>query len=132
MSTMSTIFTRIIDGEIPAQKIYEDDMVIAILDIEPVQKWHMLVITKHPYPWMQECDDASLSHAFLTAKKLMTHMKEKLWCDYVHLVVEWVQVPHFHIHLIPSMLPVKNAEWHHTKYEAGEMADYQAKLQMNN
>ncbi len=38
MSTMSTIFTRIIDGEIPAQKIYEDDMVIAILDIEPVQK----------------------------------------------------------------------------------------------
>lgn len=125
---MSTIFERIVAREIPAKIVYEDDMLLAFLDINPIQKWHTLLITKHPYQRMQDVDDATLAHAFLTAKKLMQHMKEKLGVEYIHLVVEWVEVPHFHIHLIPSMIAHKNAHREHHAYEEGEMDGYQQKL----
>lgn len=123
-----TIFERIIAREIPAAIIYEDEKVLAFLDINPVQKWHVLVITKSPYPWMQDADDETIAHIFTIAKKLMLHMKDVLGAEYIHLVVEWVQVPHFHIHLIPSMIAHKNAQWEHHPYEDGEITAYQQKL----
>lgn len=127
---MATLFERILAGEIPAQKIYEDDKVFAILDINPVQKGHVLLITKFPYRWIQDCDDETLAHAFVVVKKIIHHMKETLGCDYVNVVIEGLEVPHMHIKLIPSMASVKNAEWHHSEYEEGEMEQYAQKLQM--
>ncbi len=85
---MKTLFTRIIEGEIPAQKIYEDDTVISILDINPIQKGHALVITKTPYAGMWECDEETLAHAFSVAKKLMIHMKNILNAEFVQVLVE--------------------------------------------
>ena len=126
-----TLFTRIINGEIPSKKLYEDETVYVFLDINPVQKWHTLIITKTPYRRMEDVDDEALAHAFLITKKMMKHMKKVLWCDYVHVVIEWVEVPHFHIKLIPSKIGVHNAEWHQSTYEEGEMDEYQEKLQMS-
>lgn len=129
--TMPTIFERIIAGEIPSNKLYEDDKMIIIMDIHPVQKGHVLLIPKKVSTWLDECDDETVIHLMLMAKKMMKHMKSVLTCDYVHLVVEGVEVPHVHIHLIPSMLPVKNAEWHHVTYDEGEMDIYKEKLQLD-
>lgn len=125
---MSTIFEKIIAREIPAKIIYEDDKVLAFLDINPVQKWHILVITKQPYQRIQDVDDETLAHTFVMAKKLIHHIKEKLHVDFVNLVVEGVEVPHFHVHLIPSMIGHKNAQWEHQVYTEGEMDEYQKKL----
>lgn len=60
----------------------------------------------------------------------MQQMKKQLGCEYVHLIVEGVEVPHVHIHLVPSMIAEKNAQWHHEKYEENEMDEYLAKLRM--
>ncbi len=128
---MSTIFSRIIAGEIPAQKVYEDDRLIAILDINPIQKGHTLLIPKKPYRWLEECDDELIAHLFLTAKELMINMKQTLGCEYVHLNVEGVDVPHVHVHLIPSTTAEKNGQWNHVSYAEGEMEAYQKKLAMN-
>lgn len=128
---MSTIFEKIISREIPADIIYEDEKVLAFLDINPVQKGHALLIPKQPVQWMQEADDETIAHIFVIAKKLMLHMKQALEVDFIHVVVEGVEVPHFHIHLIPSMIGHKNAQWEHHAYEEGERETYQQKLITN-
>lgn len=128
---MSSIFSRIISGEIPAIKLYEDDHLLAILDVNPVQKWHTLLIPKKEIRWVEQLDEDLYSHLFAVAKKMMQHMKDTLHCEYVQLVVEWVEVPHAHIHLIPSMLSVKNQEWHHVSYAEWEKEDYSDKLRLS-
>ena len=115
-----TIFTKIIKGEIPATKLYEDDDFLAILDINPVRKGHTLLITKEPFVWIQDVPDQLLAKAFVFSKKMIRALKEQTECDYVQVVVEGVEVPHFHIHLIPSILEQKNAAWNHVSYEEGE------------
>ncbi len=66
---MPTLFTRIINKEIPAAVLYEDSMCIAILDIFPVNKGHALVIAKEEYPTTVECPDEVLSHLIVIAKR---------------------------------------------------------------
>lgn len=97
-----TIFSKIIAGDIPCSKVYEDDICIAFLDIAPVQKGHTLLVSKEPYTWMTDVPDDTLAHMYRQAKKLIKHMQSRLKCDYVRLYVEGTEVPHFHIHLIPS------------------------------
>lgn len=98
---MDNIFLKIIKGDIPCTKIYEDEESLAFLDIHPVSKGHTLLIPKEPYVWMQDVPDELLARMFLKAKKLMNHIKETLPCDYVQISVVGKDVPHFHIHLIP-------------------------------
>lgn len=111
-----TIFSKIIRREIPATIVYEDDHFIALLDINPVQKGHTLLVSKEPYVWMEDVPDAVLSEAFIVAKKIMQALKKSLGCDYVQVIVEGIQVPHFHIHLVPGMKAIENATWHHVSY----------------
>ena len=75
---MSTLFTKIIQNEIPSVKIYEDELCIAILDIAPVNKGHVLVIVKDEYETLLECPDEILSHLITTTKRLAAEMKKKL------------------------------------------------------
>ena len=117
---MKTIFEKIIDREIPADIVYEDDISMAFLDINPVRNGHILLIPKKSYPWMTDVPDELLSHLFIQSKKLMQTLLSALGCDYVHVIVEGVEVPHFHIHLIPSHLKEKNATFHHETYLEGE------------
>lgn len=128
---MSSIFSRIISGEIPADKLYEDEHLIAILDINPIQKGHTLLIPKQEVRWVEQMDDPLWTHTFLVAKKMMEYMKVQLGCDYVQLVVEGVEVAHAHVHLIPSTLQIKNQEWHHVSYREWEVQHYKEKLTMN-
>lgn len=95
------IFCKIIKGEIPAYKTYEDGLCMGFLDIHPVSPGHMLLIPKSHYEWFQDSPDDVISHIFLTAKNLIPKIKENLGADYVQLSVVGKDVPHFHLHLIP-------------------------------
>jgi histidine triad (HIT) family protein len=123
-----TTFQKIIDREIPADIVYEDEHFFAFLDITPITKGHALLITKEPYEWIQDVPDETLGEIFVCSKKIIHAMKKTLGCDFVQVVVEGVGVPHFHIHLIPSKKDTKNAEWNHTSYEEGEQAAYADKI----
>jgi len=98
------IFCKIISGQIPAYKVYEDGQCMAFLDIHPVSLGHMLVVPKSHYEWMQDTPDDVLSHIMIKSKKLINHMKESLPCDYVQVSIIGKDVPHFHVHLIPRTL----------------------------
>jgi histidine triad (HIT) family protein len=124
------IFCKIIAGEIPAAKIYEDEDFMAFLDINPIEKGHTLLIPKKHYQWMQDVPDEIISSIFVKAKKLMLNLKDKLDCYYVQIAVEGKDVPHFHIHLIPGCLEYKSATWNHTKYEENEMQIFIDKLKI--
>ncbi len=98
---MDTVFSKIIRGEIPCTKIYEDEESLAFLEINPVAKGHTLLIPKEPYVWMQDVPDELLGRMFVKTKKIMKAIKESTSCDCVQVSVVGEQVPHFHIHLIP-------------------------------
>lgn len=95
------IFCKIVRGEIPSNKEYEDDSFLAFLDINPVEKGHTLLIPKSHHESITTTPDDVVAQAFITTKKLMIRIKEKLGCDYVEVKIIGIDVPHFHIHLIP-------------------------------
>ena len=95
------IFCKVGKGEIPHNRISENENFVAFLDIHPLSKGHTLIIPKKHVVWMQETDDDTISKIFVFSKKLMQKIKSGLNCDYVQVVVEGENVAHFHIHLIP-------------------------------
>jgi histidine triad (HIT) family protein len=99
-----TVFGKIIRGEIPATKIYEDQEFLAFLDINPVTKGHTLLIPKNQYTWIHDVPNDLLSKSFIKAKEIILAMRKGIPCDYVQVGVVGNEVPHFHIHLIPRKL----------------------------
>ena len=95
------IFCKIIKGEIPCNKIYEDDKFLVFLDIKPVSDGHILIIPKEHIIWMQDASDEIISEIFVLTKKMMLVLKKSLNCDFVQESVVGTEMPHFHIHLIP-------------------------------
>lgn len=95
------VFCKIIKGEIPVAKIYEDDNILAFLDIKPVNHGHMLVIPKKHYEKMEVAPEEVVADVFIGAKKLMGVIKEAMSADFIALSVVGIDVPHFHVHLIP-------------------------------
>ncbi len=98
---MASIFTRIVNGEIPCYKIAEDAEHLAFLDINPVQKGHTLVIPKMEIDYLFDLDDEQLSSLMVFAKKCAARIKKATGCKRVAVVVLGMEVPHAHIHLIP-------------------------------
>jgi len=96
-----SIFTKIIKGEIPSHKIYEDDEVLAFLDIHPIVPGHTLVIPKKQVEFIWDLDDETYTKLTLAAKKIALHIRETLDISYVGEKIVGVDVPHTHIHLIP-------------------------------
>lgn len=94
-----TVFQKIIDREIPAQIIYEDEKYIAILDIFPKTKGHTLLITKEPYEWTY--DVPYFGEYFEKAKEIGLHLKEKLGATYISFQTFGMDVPHAHVHIVP-------------------------------
>ncbi len=123
-----TVFEKIIKGEIPCTKIYEDDDFFSILDINPVSKGHTLILTKKSYPWIQDVPDEIIGKIFIKTKYIISSLKKATYCDYVKVLVEGIQVPHFHIHLIPSNYDHPNAKWDHAIYEDGEKEIFAEKI----
>lgn len=101
MKSEKSIFTKIIDGEIPAHKIYEDDRVLAFLDIHPQTEGHTLVVPKTPVDHLWDMEDGDYTYLMYIAKRIGGHIKGKLHVPRVGLVVEGFGVPHVHVHLIP-------------------------------
>jgi histidine triad (HIT) family protein len=128
---MDSVFGKIIRGEIPAVKVYEDDQFLAFLDINPVSKGHTLLIPKEQYVWIHETPDDVVAAIFVKAKELINAMRASLPCDFVQVGVVGNEVPHFHIHLIPRLLTdtVEQTSRPHTPYESSEeMEAYASKI----
>lgn len=98
------IFCRIVKGEIPSNKVFEDDEFIAFLDIHPKAPGHTLLIPKQHYPWFTDVPDGLSDKLFRNAHKISKELKEKYNADYIRLGIVGTDVPHTHIHLIPLKL----------------------------
>ncbi len=126
---MDTIFTKIINREIPATIVYENDTMLAFLDIAPVVKGHILLIPKTRYTWMQDAPDEVVADLFVQTKKIMKTMIQGLGCDYVQVSVVGEEVPHFHIHLIPRYHNDGLHGWTRLSYEnKDDQNDYAQKI----
>ena len=98
---MASIFTRIINGEIPSYKVAEDENFLAFLDINPLEKGHTLVVPKKEIDYIFDLDDETLQGMIVFAKRVMKKSQAKIACKRVAVVVFGLEVPHAHIHLIP-------------------------------
>ncbi len=96
-----SIFTKIIKGEIPANKIYEDDKTIAFLDIHPVTEGHTLVVPKTQVEFVWDLPEEDYLALQRTVQKVALHLRETLAVPYVGEQIIGVDVPHAHIQLIP-------------------------------
>lgn len=98
---MASIFTKIVNGEIPAYKVAEDENYLAFLDIFPVAKGHTLVIPKKEVDYLFDLDDELYKGLQLFAKKVAVGLKKAIPCEKVGVLVLGLEVPHAHIHLVP-------------------------------
>ncbi|MDE6114913.1 MAG: HIT family protein [Muribaculum sp.] len=98
---MSTIFSKIVAGEIPCYKIAEDDKHFAFLDINPVAPGHTLVIPKKEVSYIFDLTDEEYTALQLFAKKVALALKKAMPCERIGVTVIGLEVPHTHIHLIP-------------------------------
>lgn len=98
---MASIFTKIINGEIPSYKVAENDEYLAFLDIQPLVKGHVLVIPKKEVDYIFNLDDDTLSGLMTFAKSVAKKMDKVLECKRIGVTVIGLEVPHAHVHLIP-------------------------------
>lgn len=98
---MSSIFTKIINGDIPSHKIAEDGDHYAFLDINPLAKGHTLVIPKKEVDYIYDLEDDALAALHVYAKKIARAVEKAVPCKRVGVLVIGTEVPHAHIHLIP-------------------------------
>lgn len=98
---MASIFTRIVQGEIPCHKIAEDERFLAFLDINPLHEGHTLVIPKVEVDYLFDLDDALLAGILPFAKEVARKIKAVVPCTRIGVTVIGLEVPHAHVHLIP-------------------------------
>lgn len=122
-----SIFTKIINGDIPSYKVYEDERTYAFLDINPVQAGHTLVIPKVQVDHLGDLEPEDYQAVMATAKLLMQNMREELQVERVCLKVEGFEVPHAHVHLVPCNTA---EDFNQSPYEANEdeLLDMQQRL----
>ena len=95
------VFCKIVKGELPADIVYEDEKVVAFLDIKPVHPGHTLIIPKAHHATILETPDDVVSDIFVKAKNLMIAVREAMSADFIALSIVGTEVPHLHLHLIP-------------------------------
>jgi|SRR5690554_3315651 len=98
---MTSIFTKIINREIPAHIVAEDDHYIAFLDIMPLVKGHLLVVPKQEVDYVFDLDDEVLAGLHLFAKKVALAQEKVIPCNRIGVAVVGLEVPHVHVHLVP-------------------------------
>ena len=98
---MDSIFTKIINGEIPCHKVDETDKFIAFLDINPKAEGHTLVVPKKQVDRIWDLDQELYKDLWFYVKELALHIEKKIPCVRVGLWVEGLEVPHTHVHLVP-------------------------------
>ena len=98
---MASIFTKIIQGTIPCYKVAENDCCFAFLDINPLQKGHVLVIPKKEVNQLFDLNDTDYSELMAFSKTIAIAIKKAFPCNRVGMAVIGLEVPHAHVHLIP-------------------------------
>jgi histidine triad (HIT) family protein len=98
---MSSIFSKIVAGDIPAYKVAESNDFLAFLDIAPLAEGHLLVIPKKEVDNLFDLDDETYTGLMIFAKIIATAMKKAIPCNRIGVTVIGLEVPHAHIHLIP-------------------------------
>ncbi|OYT52936.1 MAG: HIT family protein [Candidatus Altiarchaeales archaeon ex4484_2] len=108
MDERDCIFCRIVKGELPARKVYEDEDVIGLLDIQPFSRGHVLVIPKKHVVWFHEMSEELTGKVFKAANRISQKMKKAYDVEYIDLFARGMRIPHVHIFLIPTMKGEKN------------------------
>lgn len=98
---MGSVFSKIIDREIPAYIIAEDEQHIAFLDINPLKHGHTLVVPKKEVDYVFDLDHQALAGLFSFSKRVAKAMQKVIACNRIGLTVMGLEVPHAHVHLIP-------------------------------
>lgn len=98
---MASIFTKIVNGELPCYKVAENEEFLAFLDIHPTAKGHTLVIPKKEVDYFFDLEDSVLSNMIVFAKRVAKAQRSTIPCKRVGMLVVGTEVPHAHIHLIP-------------------------------
>jgi histidine triad (HIT) family protein len=126
---MATIFTKIINGDIPCYKIAEDDRFFAFLDINPLRAGHTLVVPKNETDYLFDLDDDHVAGIFLFSKKVAAAIKKVIPCNRIGVAVLGLEVPHAHIHLVP-MDTMNDINFKNTKlkFTPEEFKDIAAKI----
>ncbi|MBN1544528.1 HIT family protein [Candidatus Woesearchaeota archaeon] len=123
------IFCRIVNGEIPCSKVYEDEDTLAFLDISPVHKGHTLVIPKKHYRWLWDVPAAESKELMLKLQKIAKAVEKATQCNLVVMTVVGDEVEHAHIHLIPKFHGDGLKFWPAGKYAEGEMEEWRKKVE---
>jgi histidine triad (HIT) family protein len=125
-----SIFTKIIKGDIPCHKVYEDDRVMAFLDIHPINQGHTLLVPKQQIDHLWDIPNELYHHLWDVAKLLQARIKDVSKAPRVGVVVEGFGVPHAHIHLIPLLHPedIKKHQDLNAEPDHGALADMATKL----
>jgi histidine triad (HIT) family protein len=116
---MASLFTRMINGEVPCHKIFEDENHFAILDIKPINPGHALVIPKQEIDYIFDMKDNALGSLMVSAKKVAAAIKKEVICEKVGVMVAGLEVRHVHIHLIP-ILAVRDLNFANAKPVSNE------------
>jgi histidine triad (HIT) family protein len=116
---MSSIFSKIINGEIPCYKVAEDEQYFAFLDIRPLQAGHVLVVPKMETNYIFDLDDATLSGLMLFCKRVAKAIETVMPCERVGVAVIGQEVPHCHVHLAP-INSVHDLDFRNTKQISSE------------
>lgn len=98
---MASVFTRIINREIPGHIVAENDRFIAFLDVMPLVTGHTLVVPKQEVDYIFDLDDDTLAGLHVFAKKVATAVKKVVPCKRIGIAVIGLEVPHVHVHLVP-------------------------------
>ena len=98
---MASIFTKIINGEIPCYRIAEDERYFAFLDINPLREGHTLVVPKKETDYIFDLDDDTIAGMMVFSKKIATALKAAIPCVRIGVAILGLEVPHAHIHLVP-------------------------------
>lgn len=122
-----SIFTKLINGELPSMKIYEDERTYAFLNINPVQPGHIIVVPREQVDHLEDLEPEDYLAVMETVKLLMQHMRDEIQPERVCLRVEGFEVPHAHVHIIPCNT---EADVMAESYEASpeELADMHERL----
>jgi len=124
---MSSIFTKIINGDIPSYKVAENEHCYAFLDINPLVKGHTLVVPKKEVDYIFDLDDETTTQLNLFAKQVAKALDKSITCKRVGVIVIGTEVPHAHIHLVPfqeeAQFDITRSRMKFTAEEMNEIAE---------
>lgn len=129
---MPSIFTRIVNGEIPSHKVAESSDFLAFLDIRPLAKGHTLVIPRKEIDYIFDLEDELLGNLMIFAKKVANAIEKSFPCERIGVAVIGLEVPHAHVHLCP-INGVHDLNFSNPKLELSqeELAGIAAKIRSN-